>query len=83
MTTPEERTRALRFASELLQDLEKRQDAPADLRLRARGVLRHYPEEWQLRMMAEDWQRQGASTFGLAPEPDRPDPLLIPKVRQG
>ncbi|WP_423200973.1 BPSL0761 family protein [Comamonas thiooxydans] len=52
MTTPEERTRALRLASELLQDLEKRQDVPADLRLRTRGVLRNYPEEWQLRMMA-------------------------------
>jgi|LNFM01.2.fsa_nt_gb hypothetical protein len=83
MTTPDERTRALRLASELLQDLEKRQDVPADLRVRTRGVLRHYPEEWQLRMMVEDWQRLGDSTFGLAPEPERPDPLLIPKVRQG
>ena len=86
MTTPDERTRALRLASELLQDLEKRQDLPADLGVRTRGVLRHYPEEWQLRMMAEDWQRLGISTFGLEPEPGRPDPLdqlLTVKLRQG
>ncbi len=82
MTTPEERTRALRLAGELLQDLQKRLEVPADIRVRALGVLRHYPEEWQLRMMAEDWQRLRDSTFGLAPEPDRPDSLLTPKPRQ-
>lgn len=82
MTTPEERTRALRLAGELLQDLQKRLEVPADIRVRALGVLRHYPEEWQLRMMVEDWQRLGDSTFGLALEPDRPDPLLTPKPRQ-
>lgn len=75
MTTPGERTRALRVASELLHDLKQRQDVPADIRARALGVLHHYPEEWQLRMMAEDWQRIGTSTFGLEPEPGRPDPL--------
>ncbi|WP_332752481.1 BPSL0761 family protein [Hydrogenophaga sp.] len=86
MTTPAERTRALRVASELLQDLVLRQDVPADLRVRAQRVLHHYPEEWQLRMMAEDWQRLGISTFGLEPEPGRPDPLdqlLTLKLRQG
>lgn len=75
MTTPDERTRALRMAGELLQDLKVRQDVPQDLRTRALGVLRHYPEEWLLQMMAEDWQRLGTATFGLAPEPDRPDPI--------
>ena len=83
MTTPAERTRALRLAGELLQDLARLEDVPASLRVRIRGVLRHYPEEWQLRMMTEDWQRLGSSTFGLAPEPDRPDPLLTLKPRQG
>lgn len=75
MTTPDERTRALRTAGELLRDLKGREDVPKDLRVRARGVLRHYPEEWQLQMMAEEWQRFGTATFGLAPEPDRPDPI--------
>lgn len=85
MTTPVERTRAIRLAGELLQDLRKRQDVPEDIRARALGVLRHYPEEWQLRMMAEEWQRQNHSMLSqggdLAPEPDRPDPLETLKIR--
>ncbi|WP_156775525.1 BPSL0761 family protein [Hydrogenophaga sp. RAC07] len=82
MTTPAERTRALRLAGELLRDFERREDVPADLHVRLRGVLRHYPEEWQLRMMVEDWQRLGESAFGLAPEPGRPDPLLTTNFRK-
>jgi hypothetical protein len=80
MTTPDERTRALRQAGELLQELQGRQDLPQDIRARLKGVLRHYPEEWQLRLMAEEWQRLGDSAFGLAPEPSRPDPLLALKL---
>ena len=76
MTTPDERTRALRQAGELLQELQKRQDLPHDIRARLKGVLRHYPQEWQLHLMAQEWQRLGASAFGLAPELDRPDPFL-------
>lgn len=79
MTTPVERTRALRLASELLQDLVQVEELPAALRVRVLGVLRHYPEEWQLRMMAEDWQLLRNPTFGLAPEPGRPDPPLAPR----
>lgn len=75
MTTPDERTRAIRIAGELLQDLKERLDVPQDLRDRVLGVLRHYPEEWQLQMMAEEWQRLGMATIGLAPESDRPDPI--------
>ncbi len=75
MTTPDERTRALRHAGELLQELQKREDLPQDLRNRLNGVLRHYPEEWQLRLMAEGWQRLRCGSFGLTPELDRPDPL--------
>lgn len=82
MTTPAERTRALRQAGELLQDLHERQDLPQDIRTRLKGVLRHYPEEWQLHLMAQEWQRVGASTFGLAPELDRPDSLMAGKSRQ-
>lgn len=84
MTTPEERTRALRLAGELLQDLVQNEEVPTTLRVRVRGVLRHYPEEWQLRMMAEDWLRLGEPAFGLAPEPERPDdPLLTLKPSHG
>lgn len=81
MTTPDERTRSLRQAGELLQEMKARQDLPQDIRTRVEGVLRHYPEEWLLHMMAQEWQRLGASTFGLAPEPDRTDPLLALKRR--
>ena len=76
MTTPDERTRALRQAGELLQELQARQDLPQDIRIRLKGVLRHYPQEWQLHLMAQEWQRLGASAFGLAPELDSADPLL-------
>jgi hypothetical protein len=75
MTTPNERTRALRQAGELLQELQARQDLPQEIRARLKGVLRHYPQEWQLHLMAQEWQRLGASAFGLAPEPNRQEPL--------
>lgn len=83
MTTPDERTRALRQAGELLQELQDRLDLPDDIQVRLKGVLRHYPREWQLQLMADEWQRMGASAFGLAPEQGRPDPLaaLEPRSR--
>lgn len=81
MTTPRERTRALRQAGELLHELQKRQDFPPDIHKRLEGVLRHYPEEWVLRLMAEEWQRLDDQSFGLAPELDRPDPLAHPQDR--
>ncbi len=80
MTMPVERTRALRQAGELLRELHRRQEIPEDIRRWAEGVLRHYPEEWQLRLMAEEWQRLGDSAFGLAPELGRPDPLPALKL---
>lgn len=77
MTMPVERTRALRQAGELLQELQARQVLPQDIRVRLKGVLRHYPQEWQPHLMAEEWQRCGTSAFGLALEPGRPDPLQV------
>ncbi len=75
MTTPAERTRAFRTAGELLRDMEGREDVLQDIRARALRVLRHYPEEWELQMLAEEWQRLATTSFGLAPESDRPDPI--------
>lgn len=69
MPMPVERTRALRHAGEPLQELRKREDLPQDLRNRLKGVLRYDPEERQLHRMAQEWQRLGASAFGLTPEP--------------
>ncbi len=80
MTTPDERTCALRQAGELLQELQKRQDLPQDIRARLKGVLRRYAQEWQLHLMAEEWRRLGASAFGLVPEPGRPNPLPALKL---
>lgn len=78
MTMPVERTRALRQAGELLRALNRRPDIPEDIRLWAEGVLRHYPEEWQLRLMAQEWQRQEhpmlSQPAALAPELDQPQP---------
>lgn len=80
MTTPDERTRALRYAGELLKELLVREDVPVDLRNQARGVLRHYPEEWLLHQMAVEWQKTASPWIGLAPEPGRAEPgPLIPR----
>lgn len=69
MTTPTERTTSLRQASKLIKQLQQRDDVPTDLREQAMRVLRHYPEDWMLEMMAEDWQAFGKDSFGLAPIP--------------
>ncbi|WP_152976984.1 BPSL0761 family protein [Burkholderia pseudomallei] len=56
MTTPDERTRALLRARELLLDIAH---APATaevchLRERAKAVLRHYPDEGLVSLIAKD-----------------------------
>lgn len=71
MTTPHERTRALRQAGEFLAQLHRREDVPQDIREQAMRVLRHYPEEWAISLMAEHWQAFGSESFGLAPEVNR------------
>lgn len=51
MTTPSERTRAVVWARELLDELQSSQrwpDIPDELRDRARRIRRHYPEHWAL-----------------------------------
>lgn len=68
MTTPTERTRALRHVGEFLKQLKRREDVPADLRMQAERLQRHYPEDWMIEMMAEEWQKSCQTTFGLAPE---------------
>lgn len=54
MTMPDERSRALRFAGEVLREMLSRDDVPADLKLQARSTLRHYPTEQQLKWMVRD-----------------------------
>jgi hypothetical protein len=52
MTMPCERTRALRFAGEVLQELLSRHDVPADLKHQARVTLRHYPSAAEIASQA-------------------------------
>lgn len=54
MTTPVERTRALRFAGEVLRELLAREDLPSDVRQRVRVTLRHYPDAQTIKEMAHE-----------------------------
>ena len=51
MTMPDERSRALRFAGEILREMLTRDDVPEDLKRQARVTLRHYPDRLQLSLM--------------------------------
>jgi len=56
MTLPDERYRAIMYAKSLCEDLldsRKTPKVPKAIRERARGVLRHFPEEYYLSMLAE------------------------------
>ena len=56
MTLPDERYRAIKWAESLCQDLldpKKTPRVPKEIRRRAYSVLRHFPEEYYLSMLAE------------------------------
>jgi hypothetical protein len=56
MTLPDERYRAIMFAKSLCEDLmfaNKTPGVPKAIRERARAVLRHFPDEYYLSMLAE------------------------------
>lgn len=56
MTLPDERYRAIMFAKHLCEDLldpHKTPRVPKAVRQRARGVLRHFPDEYYLSMLAK------------------------------
>ena len=64
MTTPDERTRALLFAGDLLADLSnplKTFGVPESIRERARHVLRHYPDKGYITDIAEQAERGALS----------------------
>lgn len=57
MTLPDERYRALKQGKKLLEELcdpGKTPRVPALVRDRARGVLRHYPSEYELERIADN-----------------------------
>ena len=64
MTMPEERTLALLFAGELLEDLSnplKTPGVPESIRESARHVLRHYPDKGYIIDIAEQAERGALS----------------------
>jgi hypothetical protein len=57
MTLPDERYRALKQGKKLLEELcdpGKTPRVPSIVRDRARGVLRHYPNDYELEEMARN-----------------------------
>jgi hypothetical protein len=51
MTLPDERYRAVLRAEQFLKDLcdpSKTPRVPKDIRIRASGILRHYPGSWDM-----------------------------------
>lgn len=51
MTLPDERYRAVKYARQFLTELldpSKTPKVPAIIRNQARGILRHYPSDWDM-----------------------------------
>ena len=67
MTTPSERTRALRQARELVDMILEREDLPEDIRLKAMGVDRHFPSVADIESRARNWESPINDRW-LAPE---------------
>lgn len=63
-TTPEERTRALRYAREVLHAILDDSASPPNLKKMAAKALEHYPEFWEIAR----WARHPEFTDWLAPE---------------
>jgi hypothetical protein len=53
MTTPAERTRALRWAGEFLSDVIRNPGLPGRVRTEAKMILRHYPDVSNIKRTAE------------------------------
>jgi hypothetical protein len=57
MTLPEERYRAIKQSKKLLEELcdpGKTPRVPSIVRDRARGALRHFPQDWEIDTIAEN-----------------------------
>jgi len=65
MTMPHERARALRFAGEMLRELQRNPDVPESIRQEARATLRHYPTPLDLKSMIEDVDRLTGAWDGI------------------
>jgi hypothetical protein len=70
MTMPDERTRALRWAGELLREVAASTQVPEELRREARAVLRHYPTASAIAQIARLMPTVADMPPWLAPEDD-------------
>lgn len=72
MTTPDERTRALRYAGELVTLILGRDDVPEDIRRMALYVDRHYPSAEEIKRLARSCHASKDWIFPeLAPEEEK------------
>lgn len=62
MTMPDERARALRWAGELLNELQSNPAVPQDIRSRARTILRHYPSDFEINLREDREARSSPVT---------------------
>lgn len=73
MTTPEERTRALVWAGDLLREIRANDMSTDKIRRRITSVLRHYPSEEEIERLARR-DRESAVFARSALD----GPLLVP-----
>lgn len=78
MTRPSERTRALRWGGEFLNELLAADNIGSDLKVEVASILMHYPSEGQIRDWAASWPEHPFGPW-LAPEEvtikDKADPM--------
>lgn len=68
MTMPDERTRALRWAGEFLQEVLESPECPQALKQQARMILRHYPQAYSIENEARLRPHLGVGIPWLSPE---------------
>lgn len=71
MTMPHERTRAVIWTRELLEELMRRKDVPKDIRETAIRCARHYPSDLDVQSVGYTLMPDGqANPFGTSPDYD-------------
>ncbi len=68
MTMAFERTRALRWAGEFLDEIQKSTDVSPELRSQATAILRHYPNAAEIAMEAKISSKSDRMLQWLGPE---------------
>ena len=53
MTTPAERTRALRWAGEFLLKVQRGEEFSDEIKREVKFILRHYPRDFEIKLQAQ------------------------------